>query len=123
MRPEERDSAYLWDMLDAARAVLDFVGDRSRDEFLAPGREADVVRMAVERKLEILGEAARRVSGTFRAAHPELPWREVVGLRNVMSHQYDKVSYDEVYGIVREHVPGLVRQLEILIPPIPDIED
>ncbi|MFP4502786.1 MAG: DUF86 domain-containing protein, partial [Candidatus Hydrogenedentota bacterium] len=89
MRPDERDAAHLWDMLDAARAVGEFVGDRRREEFLAPGREAEMRRLAVERKLEILGEAARRVSEELRRGHPEIPWTDIVGLRNVISHQYD----------------------------------
>lgn len=89
MRPEERDPAYLWDMLEAARAASDYTENLSLEEFLATGKEADIIRLAVERQLEILGEAARRVSSQFREAHPELPWREIVGLRNVISHDYD----------------------------------
>ena len=123
MRPDERDAAHLWDMLDAARAVREFVGDRRLDEFLQAGRDAEVLRLAVERKLEILGEAARRVSEDLRRDHPEIPWRDIVGLRNVISHQYDKVDYGEVYTIVRERIPGLIVSIEPLVPPIPGTED
>ncbi|MFP4172737.1 MAG: DUF86 domain-containing protein [Candidatus Hydrogenedentota bacterium] len=123
MRPEERNAAHLWDMLDAARAVREFAGDRTRDEFLNPDREAEMVRMAIERKLEILGEAAGRVSEEFRDNHPEVPWKEIVGLRNVISHQYDKVDYMEVYTIVHERIPGLIALIEPLVPPVPGSED
>ena len=75
----------------------------------------------MERKLEILGEAARRVSAGFREEHPEIPWKQTVGLRNVISHEYDKVNYEEIYRIVRERVPELVARLEPLVPPPPDI--
>lgn len=88
MRPEERDPAYLWDMLDAARSIVDFMQDLTLEEFLAPGRDREMARLAVERNLEILGEAARRVSSGLRDEHAEIPWKEIVGLRNVISHEY-----------------------------------
>jgi len=116
MRPEERDPAYLWDMLEAARSVVDYIGNLTLDEFLATGREGAITRLAVERQLEILGEACRRVSVQFREAHPALPWREMVGLRNVISHEYDKVNYDLIYRIVRDRIPALIVMLEPLVP-------
>jgi len=121
MRPEERDPAYLWDMLEAARAIVDFMQDLTLEEFLAPGRDREMVRLAVERNLEILGEAARRVSSGLRDEHAEIPWKEIVGLRNVISHEYDKVNYTEIYRIVRERVPELIALLEPLIPPTPPL--
>ncbi len=120
MRPEERDPAYLWDMLEAARAAVDYTGNLALDKFLATGREAAIIRLAVERQLEILGEAARRVSSHFREAHPELPWREIVGLRNIISHEYDKVNYDLIYRIVRGNIPVLIAMLEPLVPQPPE---
>jgi len=123
MRPEERDPAHLWDMLEAARAVIDFAGSLTLEEFLAPGRDGQITRLAVERELEILGEAARRVSSRFRDEHTEIPWKETVGLRNVISHEYDKVNYTEIYRIVRERVPELIALLEPLVPPPPQIEE
>jgi uncharacterized protein with HEPN domain len=74
MQPEERDPAYLWDMLQAARAARDYMSNLTPEEFLAADRQAEIVRLAVERQLEILGEAARRVSIKFRDEHPEVPW-------------------------------------------------
>jgi len=123
MRPEERDPAYLWDMFEAARAIIDFIGDRSREEFVARGKEAQILRLAVERELEILGEAGRRVSPGFRERHPEVPWKEIVGLRNIISHQYEKVNYAEIYAIVCRHIPDLISILEPLVPNPPEVED
>lgn len=119
MRPEERDPAYLWDMIEAARAAVDYTENLTLDKFLAKDRERAITRLAVERQLEILGEAARRVSSQFREAHPELPWREIVGLRNVISHEYDKVNYESIYRIVRNRLPVLIAMLELLVPPLP----
>lgn len=123
MRPEERDPANLWDMLEAARAVVDFTENLALEEFLAAGRDRQIMRLAVERKLEILGEAARRVSSRFRDEHAEIPWKELVGLRNVISHEYDKVNYPEIYRIVRERVPDLITLLEPLVPTPPQLEE
>lgn len=76
MRSEERDPAHLWDMLEAARAIVDFTENLTLEEFLATGRDREIRRLAVERELEILGEAARRVSMRFRDVHPEIPGRK-----------------------------------------------
>jgi uncharacterized protein with HEPN domain len=123
MRPEERDPAFLWDMIQAARAIVEFTQDVKPDEFLAVGKEREMTRLAVERELEILGEAARRVSQPFQDLHPEIPWKEIIGLRNIISHQYDMVNYAEIYGIVREQIPEIITLLEPLVPPPPKIDN
>ena len=73
--------------------------------------------------MEILGEAAHRVSLPFRNEHVEIPWKEMVGLRNVISHEYDKVDYMEIYRIVRERIPELIALLEPLVPPPPRMDE
>lgn len=123
MHLEERDPAYLWDMLEAALAIADFTHDLMLDEFLAAGRDKEITRLAVERKLEILGEAARRVSSRFREEHPEIPWQQIVGLRNVISHEYDKVNYTLIYRTARNQILALIALLEPLIPPLPPLEE
>ena len=69
-----KDTSYLWDMLDAARAVREFVNLRSFQDYL----NDHMLRSAVERQLEIIGEAARRVSTVYREAHPEIPWSRII---------------------------------------------
>jgi len=122
MRPEERDPAYLWDMHEAARAILEYVDDQNSDEFLSHDKEQRILRLAVERQLEILGEAARRVSASFQAEHPEIPWREIVGLRNLISHEYNRIDYAAIYRIVRKNIPELLPVLGRLVPPPPPEE-
>jgi uncharacterized protein with HEPN domain len=73
MPPIKDDCAYLWDMLMAANAVVGFVQGRTLDDYLADL----MLRSAVERQVEIIGEAARRVSKEFQEAHPEIPWRPI----------------------------------------------
>ena len=112
MRPEERDAAYLWDMRDAARTARDLVAGMNLQAFLEDRR----TQLAVERALELVGEAARRVSAGLREAHPELPWRSIVGLRNVLVHDYGEIEPARVYAVVVRDIPPLLAALEPLLP-------
>jgi uncharacterized protein with HEPN domain len=75
--------------------------------------------LAVERAVEIIGEAARRVSEEFRRLHPEIPWRSMIAQRNVLAHEYGEIKHERMWLLVTEHLPTLVRDLEKLVPPIP----
>jgi uncharacterized protein with HEPN domain len=74
MVPEKDDTSYIWDMLDAAKAVREFITGRSYQDYLIDR----MLRGAVERYLEIIGEAAGKVSKAFRDAHPEMPWQKIM---------------------------------------------
>ena len=118
MAPEKDDTVYLWDMLDAAKAVVGFVASRSYQEY-----EGDrMLRGAVERHIEIIGEAARRVSLSFQAAHDEIPWRSIIGLRNVLAHDYGEIMDDKMWVLATRSIPELVKALEPLVPPQPPEE-
>ncbi len=112
MRPDKRDKAYLWDMLDAAGAVEDFVYGKTYEDYLSNR----MLRGAVERNIEIIGEAARRVSEETRQAHPEIPWRAIVGQRNVLAHQYDEVLHEAIWGIAMRRMPELISALRAILP-------
>jgi len=71
-----------------------------------------MTRNAVERNLEIIGEAARRVSAGTRENHPDIPWRAVIGLRNVLAHEYGEVRYEILWSIVSSKLPPLIKQLQ-----------
>jgi len=115
MQPEAKDAAYLWDMLDAAHAVQSFVASRSFEDY-----ERDrMLRGAVERHLEIIGEAANRVSRGFRAAHPEIPWRQIIAQRNVLTHEYGQIDDALIWRVVTARIPELISQLERIMPPLP----
>ncbi len=115
MRPDERDAAYLWDMLDAAQAVRQFTANISFDQFLQDRQ----VQMAVERAIEIIGEAAHHVSETFQRAHPEIPWRGIIAQRHVLAHEYGEIKQDRMWIVAVVHVPDLIAKLEPLLPPPP----
>ena len=115
MRPEDRVAAYLWDMLDAARTVRQIAHGVTLDQYLGDRK----LQLAVERAVEIIGEAAGRVSDSFREAHPEIPWRQIIGQRNVLAHEYGDIKQDRMWILATTHVPDLISTLESLLPPPP----
>jgi len=115
MPPEDADAACLWDMLDAARAVQDFVAGRPFSDYL----EDRMLRGAVERHVEIIGEAARKVSRAFRNSHPEIPWHPIVAQRHVLAHDYGDIEHRLIWAVATVHIPELISMLEPLVPPPP----
>lgn len=108
-----RDLSSVADILVAARLVQMFVAGANRDTF-----ETDLMRQsAVMRQLEIIGEATKRLSEVFRASHPEIPWRQMAGMRDILIHDYDNVDLDEVWNVATISIPELIRQIEPLVPP------
>ncbi len=77
-----------------------------------------MIQSAVERQLEIIGEAARRITPEFQHSHPEIPWRGIIGLRNILAHEYGEVRLDRVWQIASTRIPELVELLDRLIPPL-----
>ncbi len=116
MDPQERNYAYLWDMREAARLIANFLQGATYAIFISD----EMMQSAVERQLEIIGEAARQVTREFQQAHPEIPWRSIIGLRNILIHQYGEVKLDRVWSIAFSSIPELVGLLDPLIPPIDD---
>lgn len=114
MRPEERDAAYLWDMREAAIEAMEMLGPASLEEF----RATLILVRALERCIEIIGESARRVSPAFSGQHPEIPWRQIIGQRNILAHEYGQIDYDQLYRTAAEDLPELVARLESLLPPV-----
>jgi uncharacterized protein with HEPN domain len=110
MRPDARDVGYLWDMLDAALAISDFVRGKSFRDYQGDR----LLRGAVERHLEIIGEAARRVSPAFCEAHQEIPWKLIIGQRNILAHEYGEIRHDRIWNVCIERIPALIRTLESL---------
>ena len=104
---DERDKALLYDMLDGAphlesmwksRSLSDLLGDRT-------------LQWATDRGFNIIGEPARRVSDATKAAHPAIDWRRIVGLRNIVVHDYDEVDYGRHWLVIRNHLPQLIAEL------------
>jgi uncharacterized protein with HEPN domain len=103
-----RDREYLLDILESARLVCGYLRDKTEQEFLDDVQCQD----SVIRRLEVIGEAARRISDEGRAALPDLPWKAMIGMRNVMIHGYDDVDLAVVWNTVKDDLPKLVEALE-----------
>jgi uncharacterized protein with HEPN domain len=75
--------------------------------------------LAVERALEIIGEAARHLSEGFRTGHPEIPWQNIIAQRNVVAHEYGEIKQELIWKVLTNRIPELINALEPLIPPFP----
>jgi uncharacterized protein with HEPN domain len=108
-----RDDAYLLDMLIAARDVVTFLQGFSREQF----GESRLHQQAVMKCLEIIGEAAARVSESTRAVNPNIQWQQIIGMRHRLVHGYFEIDLDKVWDTVRNDIPSLIAKLEPLVPP------
>ena len=110
-----RDAAWLLDMLNAAQAVVSFVAGRTFEQY-----ESELMlRSAVERQIEIIGEAARGLSDSFKAAHPDVPWRPIMAQRHRLAHEYGEIDNALIWRVATVHVPELIQLITPLIPPPP----
>jgi uncharacterized protein with HEPN domain len=112
----DTDAANLLDMLTAERRVSSYISGKQYADLAAGG----LLRDAVERQLEIVGEAARRVSPSCRQAHPEIPWTPVIAQRNVIAHEYGDIKLEWIWLVAKERIPELIAQLEALVPESPE---
>ncbi len=103
-----RDNAYLEDILHAARAIQRFTEGVMREQFKVNEEKYE----AVNRKFEIIGEAARRLSPEVRQAIPEVPWKLVTAMRNIIVHDYDDVDLDVVWDTIQRDLPPLIAKVE-----------
>ena len=108
---------YLAHILECAEKIERFTG-AGKGHFL---RDA-MVQDAVLRNFEIIGEAAKRLDESYRAAHPEIPWRALAGLRDILIHQYEGVDLERVWTIVELQLPQLRNAIDALLPPLEQLE-
>ncbi len=100
-------------MLDAARKAAEFCRNKTRADL---GEDA-MLALALTRLLEIIGEAAKHVPSNFRDKAPAIPWRDITGTRDRLTHAYMDVDMDIVWTIISESLPRLISELEKLVPP------
>ena len=98
-------------MLDACKDINDFVAGIKYEEF----ELKKVVRFAVERQLLVIGEAANHIDANIQSKIPEIPWKQIIGLRNIIAHEYGEILVARVWKIATENVRQLTAVLEVLI--------
>ena len=104
------DEVYLRHIRDAIGCVTDYTKG-GREEFLRSRQVQD----AVIRNLEIIGEAVKRLSTEMRAQHPDIPWKQIAGMRDEMIHKYFGVDVAIVWKVVERHLPTLRQTIESLL--------
>ncbi len=115
MRPD--DEALLADILIAARRVQSFMLGRSR----ASLAEDYQLQFAVQKGIEIIGEAAGRLTDATKARSQSVPWRDIVGMRHRLVHDYGRVNFDVLWEVVESDIPLLIAAIEPLLPPSDDV--
>ena len=119
MPPDQRDAGYLLDMLEHARGMARAIAGRTLEDYVRD----ENLRLAVERRIEIIGEAARRVSEGFRREHPEVPWHRIIAQRNLLAHEYGEVQDDILWRVATVSIPELISLLEPMVPAPPADEE
>jgi uncharacterized protein with HEPN domain len=108
--PAKDSRLYLIHIRECCERILEYTAGI---EATWPG--VSLVHDAVCRNLEIIGEAARRFDDAFRAAHPEIPWRAMMDVRNILIHAYDRVSAGILVDVVRQDIPPLLASVKHLL--------
>ena len=99
-----RDSESLIDILNAIKYIPRYTNGVSRSEL----QINDEKLSAILYQITIIGEATKRLSQKFRAQHPEIPWREMARMRDVIVHKYDQLDFDIIWDVVQNKLPGLL---------------
>lgn len=115
---EKDDRSFLWDMLDASQTVRKFVSSRTYYDY----QNDRMLRNAVERNIEIIGEAAGKISKEFRETHPEVPWQQIIAQRHVLVHEYGELEDELLWKVATTRVPELISILEKIMPTPPETE-
>lgn len=95
----------------AAKDLAEFLQDIAKEEFL----RSKLVRAAVIRQLEIVGEATKRMTREFRDRHPSIPWQEMAGMRDRLIHGYDDLDLDRIWEAATVRLPPVCHYLEALV--------
>lgn len=109
---KNRDLDSIMDICLAGEKVLSFSQNISLENL-----EADELRLsAILYQIGIIGEATKRLSKEFREQNSNIPWKKMAGMRDIIFYQYDRVDTDIIWIVIREELPELLKQIELLLP-------
>lgn len=101
----------LDDILESVQAVRRYVSDMQFDVFMEDGKTQD----AVIRRFEVMGEAANRLPESFREAHADIPWRKIIGMRNVLAHEYDDIAMEILWDTIANQLAPLETSIRSIL--------
>jgi uncharacterized protein with HEPN domain len=107
---------YLRDLLDAIEKTQQFIQDLEFEDF----KQDDKTKFAIIRALEIIGEATKHISEDFRKKYPEVPWKDMAGMRDVLIHDYFGIDEETVWITVKEKIPQLKPSIEEILSKLSD---
>jgi uncharacterized protein with HEPN domain len=106
----------LYDVLTAIDGIERAVAGKTFDEFLNDW----ILRHAIQRGVEIISEACRRIPEPQRLTQPDIPWREIMGIGNVLRHEYESVSDEIIWNVVHNHLPKLRKAIKAIDAALPE---
>ncbi len=106
-----KDRIRLQHILDEAAEVSKYTDALSFEEFVIDGKTT----RAVIRSIEVIGEAASKISIDFREGYPDIPWQKIIGMRNRLIHVYFDIDYNVIWQTVKENLPPLIEQLQLIL--------
>jgi len=102
------DKSYLWDILDACKDIISFLDKKSFEEF----DKEKIIRFAVERQLMVIGEASKKLSEDARNQLHDIPWKKMIGLRNIIAHEYGEILVERIWRVGVEDISQLKKKIE-----------
>jgi uncharacterized protein with HEPN domain len=101
---------YIEDILDSISKIEEYCGDAKEEDFYRNSQVQD----AIMRRLEIVGEAVKSIPPSVRGRYPQVPWKKIAGMRDVLIHEYSGVNLRRVWKVIKQDLPDLkVKVLEI----------
>lgn len=104
------DKGYVWDIVTACEDILQFIDAKTLETFT----EDKMCRFAVERQLLVIGEASKKLSEDFKSQHEDIPWRQIVGLRDILAHDYGDILTERIWLVAVDEIPILYSKLKSL---------
>ena len=102
---------YLNDISESISAIEEYTRDITESVFYSNRQVQD----AVIRRLEIIGEAAKNIDDDFRNKYPEIPWRKIAGMRDIVAHEYFGVKLERIWDVVKDDLPRMKKQVALII--------